>query len=50
MFRVRPEEEEIAEDKYFDGSGEASSHPTDESGFFGVAKSVQEVKIAIVSS
>ena len=30
-------EEETAKDKYFDGSGEASFHLTDEAGFFGVA-------------
>ena len=31
-------EKEIAEYEYFEGSGEASSHPTDEPGSFGMAK------------
>ena len=40
-------EEETAKDKYFDGSGEASFHPTDEPGSVGVAKSVEDAKFVI---
>ena len=40
-------EKEMAEDEYFDGSGEASSHPTDEPGSFWAAKSLEDAKIAI---
>ena len=43
----RGPQEETGEGKYFDGSGEASFHPTDEPWSFGMVNAVEDVKIAI---
>ena len=42
----RESEDEIGEYEYLDRSEEAPSHPTDEPGSFGLAKSVEDAKIA----
>ena len=43
----RESEEELVDYEYIDGSGEASSHPADEPGSFGVAKSAGDAKSII---